>query len=123
MALYEYTPTFAPGESFPMTALVDVKAGQCLSVTGNELVSPTSGPDGAFVGFAVFDAKAGERITVRAEGICTFKATGAIAFGQRVTTAAAGTVAALSGTAYDTVIGVALAAAAGGVVKVKLIRG
>lgn len=123
MALYEYTPVFAPGESFPLTALVDVKAGQCLSVTGNELVSPSSAPDATFIGFAVFDAKAGERLTVRGEGICTFKATGAITFGQRVTTAANGTVAAFTGTAFDTVIGVALSTAANGVVKVKLTRG
>lgn len=119
----EYSPNYAPGESISLTAAAAVKAGQCLVVTGNELVSPSSAADGAFVGVAGYDAKLGEKVTVRTEGVMTLKATGAIAAGARVTTAATGTVAALSGTAYDTVIGIALSAAANNVVKVKLIRG
>lgn len=123
MATTEWVPTFAPGERFPLTAQVAIKAGQCLSVTGVELVSPTSAADATFIGVASFDTRQGDKVTVRGEGIMTLKATGAITFGQRVTTAANGTVAAFSGTTYDTVIGVALNTAANGVVKVKITRG
>lgn len=120
----EFTQLFSPGEAYTSTASTAVTGGNTLVVTGNDTVGRAAGVDGAFVGVAAFDAAAGQPVTVLCEGVMVLTASGAIARGDRVTTAANGAVAALgASTAYDTVIGVALAAAAGGTVKVKLIRG
>lgn len=88
-------------------------------MSGNDTVAPSSAPSAAWVGVAAHDAASGDKVTVTVGGVHELAASGAIAAGTAVIPAAAGAVATIaSETNYATVVGVALAAAAGGKVKV-----
>lgn len=119
----EHTPIFKPGEAITRVASAAVTGGQVLIVSGNDTVAPASAASAAWLGVAAFDAASGEQVTVLSGGVHELTASGAIAAGARVVTAAAGAVADIgAGTDYSQVVGVALAAAAGGKVRVKLVR-
>jgi hypothetical protein len=120
----EYTPSVPPGP-FTSTTSADVLAGKCLVVSGDNTVATSSAASVAFVGVAAFDALSGTKVTVHRGGIHVLAASGAIAAGELVTTAAAGAVAtqATPSAANDVqTIGVALSAAASSLVKVLLFR-
>jgi hypothetical protein len=120
----EFTPN-VPDGPFTSTLSAHATAGQCLVVSGDNTVAPSSGASVAYVGIAAFDAKSGDKITLLNEGNFTLAASGAIAAGELVTTAASGAVA-TQGTASAAndvqVIGVALSAAASSKVKVRIFR-
>ncbi|MBF6399777.1 DUF2190 family protein [Nocardia cyriacigeorgica] len=119
----EHSPIFNPGAAITRTASDAVTGGQLLIVSGNNTVAPSSAASGAWLGVAAFDAASGAAVTVLSGGVHELAASGAIAAGARVIPAAAGAVADLgAGTDYSQVVGVALAAAAGGKVLVKLAR-
>ena len=90
-----------------LVAGADVKKGQVVYVSGDMTVAPTSGASAAVLGVAMFDAKAGEPVAVECEGLMKLTASGTIAAGAKVVSAAGGKVAA--GT--ENTIGVALSAA------------
>ena len=120
----EYTPAVPLGP-FTSTTSAAVTAGNCLVVSGDNTVAKSSAASVAFVGIAAFDAGSGDKITVLRGGVHILAATGAIAAGELVTTATAGSVAtqgAVSTTNDVQVIGVALSAAASSLVKVLLFR-
>ncbi|WP_433592310.1 capsid cement protein [Nocardia sp. CA-145437] len=119
----EYAPIHKPGEAFTRTTSAAVTAGQVLIVSGNDTVAPSSAASAAWLGVAAFDAASGDIVTVLSGGVHELAASGAIAAGARVITAAAGAVADIAaGTDYSQIVGVALAAASGGKVRVKLAR-
>lgn len=119
----EYAAIFKPGEAFTRTTSAAVTGGQVLIVSGNDTVAPSSAASGAWLGVAAQDAASGDPVTVLTGGVHELAASGAIAAGARVIPAAAGAVADLgAGTDYSQVVGIALAAASGGKVRVKLAR-
>lgn len=119
----DYTPIFKPGQEITRNVSADVTGGQVVVVSGNDTVAPSSGANAAWIGVARFDAKTGDAVTVISGGVQELNASGGIAAGARVITAAAGAVADIAaGTDYSQIVGVALAAAANGKVRVKLAR-
>ncbi|WP_418344934.1 capsid cement protein [Rhodococcus pyridinivorans] len=119
----DHTPHFRPGQGITRTTSAAVTGGQLVAVSGNDTVAATTVATGAWLGVAAFDAPVGEKVTVLCEGVHELAASGAIAAGARVIPAAAGAVADLgAGTDYSQVVGIALAAASGGKVRVKLAR-
>lgn len=84
---------FDPGAPVTFTAGTAVTGGQLLAVTGNRTVGATAGVNAKWVGVAAFDAAAGERVTVVKGGVQRIMASGTIAAGDAVVSAAAGAVA------------------------------
>lgn len=120
----EYTP-LVPSGPFTSTTSAAVTGGKCLIASGNDTVAQSGGASAAFVGVAAFDAASGEKVTVLRGGVHSLDASGSIAAGDLVTTAASGAVAAQgtpSAANAVQVIGVALSAAASDKVKVLLFR-
>lgn len=116
----EYIPLFDDGDEITRTTSGVVTAGQALIVSGDDTVAASTAASAAFLGIAAFDAASGADVTVHLGKIHELASTGAIAAGDPVTTATAGTVAAFSGTTYSTIIGKALKAAAANKVVVRL---
>lgn len=119
----EYAPIFKPGEEFTRITSGAVTAGQLLIVSGNDTVAASAASVASWLGVADFDAASGEAVTVLSGGVQELAASGAIAAGAAVIPAAAGAVATIGAeTNYACVVGIALSAAAGGKVRVKLAR-
>lgn len=119
----EYAPIFKPGQAITRVTSAAVTGGQVVIVSGNDTVAASSTASAAWLGVAAHDAASGEAVTVLSGGVHELAASGAIAAGARVVTAAAGAVADIAaGTDYSQIVGVALAAASGGKVRVKLAR-
>jgi len=117
----EYVPIRKPGAALVSQASATITGGQLVAVSGNGTVAPTSGASAAWLGIAAFDAVAGDKVTIHAVGEHEMTASGAIAAGANVISAANGAVAAIgAGTDYSQVVGVAVAAASGGKVRVVL---
>lgn len=110
--MVDYLPKFKPGQSVTFTASADVTGGRLVAITGVRTVGPAGADSAAVVGVAGFDALAGERVTVftRAGGVQQLTASGAIAAGVKVSSAAAGKIQTVGSTTNP--IGLALEAAA-----------
>lgn len=96
---------FDPGAPVTFTTSAAVVGGQLLAVTGNRTAAPTAGINAKWVGVAGFDAASGERVTVVKGGVQRIMASGTIAAGDTVVSAADGkvaTVAAVNATAPTT---------------------
>jgi hypothetical protein len=108
----DYLPKFKPGVAVTFTASSDVVGGRLVAVSGNRTVAPAPADSPAVVGTAGFDALAGEKVTVftRAGSVHQLIASGAIAAGAKVTSAAAGKIATIGAGANP--IGLALESAA-----------
>ena len=85
----------------------DVKKGQVVEITGDAIVAPTSAASAKVLGVAMFDAKANEDVAVEAEGLFKLVASGTIAAGSKVASAADGKVA----TGTENTIGIAITSA------------
>lgn len=119
----DHIPHFQPGAAITLATSAQVTGGQLLVVSGNDTVAPSSASSGAWIGVAAFDAANGAKVTVLSGCVSELAASGAIAAGSPVVAAASGAVAAIgAGTDYSAVVGIALSAAAGGKVRVKLAR-
>lgn len=107
-----YLPKFLPGEAVTFTASADVIGGRLVAVSGDRAVAPAAADSATVVGVAGFDAKAGELVTVytRAGGVQRLTASGAIAAGAKVASAAAGKAQTIG--SLTNAIGIALEAAA-----------
>lgn len=90
-----------------LTAGADLTKGQVVYISDDMTVSPTADASKAVLGVAVFDAKSGEAAFVETEGLFALTASGTIAAGSQVESAADGKVATVGGTATK-VIGIAL---------------
>lgn len=113
----EVTPHYpsTPPISFGTTAAVT--GGQLVSVTGNMTVGPAGAASTAVVGVAARDAggtNQQNQVPVYRDGIHDLTATGAIAAGDKVAAAAAGTVAPIGANVFTTKVGTALEAIANG---------
>lgn len=106
----QYTPLFTPGAAITYSAGEAITGGQLVEITGDRVIAPAEAGSAKVVGVAAFDAAIGDDVTVFTGGVQRPLATGAIAAGDRVAAAAAGTVT----TAEEDTIGLALAAASDG---------
>ena len=121
----DYSPVYAPGQSFSATTSGAVTAGQALVVSGDGTMTASSTASVAFVSIAAFDAASGADVTVLSGGVHVLASSGAITAGELVTTAASGAVAtqgAASAANDVQCIGVALTTAASSKVTVLLFR-
>ncbi|MGF7124039.1 capsid cement protein [Rhodococcus sp. BE178] len=117
----EYIPIRKPGAALVSQASASITGGQLVAVSGNGTVAPAGAASSAWLGVAAFDAVSGDKVTIHAVGEHELTASGAIAAGAVVISAAAGAVAAIgAGTDYSQVVGVAVSAAAAGKVRVVL---
>ncbi|MGV9744599.1 capsid cement protein [Rhodococcus zopfii] len=117
----EYVPIRKPGAALVSQASATITGGQLVAVSGNGTVAPAGAGSSAWLGVAAFDAVSGDKVTIHAVGEHELTASGAIAAGGVVISAAAGAVAAIgSATDYSQVVGVAVSAAANGKVRVVL---
>lgn len=108
----DYLPKFKPGQAVTFKASAAVIGGRLVAITGDRTVGPAGADSAAVVGVAGFDAAIGEDVTVftRAGGVQSLTASGAIAAGAKVSSAAAGKIQTIGSTTNP--IGLALAAAA-----------
>lgn len=116
----EFAPLFDDGDEITRATSGAVTAGQALIVSGDDTVAASTAASAAFLGIAAFDAASGADVTVHLGKVHELTSTGAINAGDPITCAAAGAVAAFSGTTYSTIIGKALKAAASNKVVVRL---
>ncbi len=117
----EVSPLYFPADKLPRVASADIAASQVVVVSGDDTVAPSAGASSAWLGVAATSAKTGEQVVVASEGVWELAASGAIAAGARVISAANGAVATIgSETDYSRVVGTALRAAASGKVIVKI---
>jgi predicted RecA/RadA family phage recombinase len=117
----EHTPHYLPADRLPRTTSAAVTGGQLLVVSGDDTVAPSAAANAAWLGVAANDADSGAQVVVYTEGVHELAASGAIAAGARVISAADGAVATIGAeTNYARVVGVALSAAADNKVLVKL---
>lgn len=107
-----YVPRFKPGKDLTYVTTADVLSGQVVVLTGDYSVGPAGANSALTVGVATHDAPSGSRLVVSSGGVQRPIASGAIAAGARVSTAAAGKVATVTST--NPTIGTCLAAAADG---------
>lgn len=109
-----YMPTeFDQSGNLVETKLVagaDLTAGQVVEITDSMVVTPTTAASAKVLGVAMFDVKKDEPIAVECEGLFKLVASGSIAAGDHVVSAADGKVA----TGTTDTIGIALNAAADG---------
>ncbi|WLP90250.1 capsid cement protein [Gordonia sp. NB41Y] len=113
----EHTPKYLPGAAITFRASANVTGGQLVEITGNETVGPAAAKSAKAVGVAAFDAKSSELVTVHTDGVHRLTAAAAVAAGASVEAAASGGV---QTNTDGAVVGLALAAASGGKVLVKL---
>lgn len=108
----DYQPHFFPADNIPLVLTGTVSGGQPVNAAG----TVCSAGDGAFVGISDRDGVAGDQIQPYTTGVHTLTASGSIAVGDRVKTAASGAVAKFTaGTdASDLQVGKALTAATNG---------
>lgn len=119
----EHLPIFAPGTAVTYTASAAITGGQLVAITGNRTVGPAGAGSSAWIGVAAHDAANGAKVLVESGGVHELAAPGAVAAGANVIAAAAGAVATIGAeTDFSKIVGVAIAAAAGNKVLVKLAR-
>ncbi len=107
----DYAPLFMPGDAITGTTSGAVTGGRLLAVSGNGTVAHAGADSNAVVGVAAFDAGSGTLVTYHGRGqVHVTTAAGAITAGDRVNTAANGTV--KTATAGVGNIGVAMTTAA-----------
>lgn len=122
----ETAPIYFPADKLPLTTSADVTAGQVVVVSGANTVAPIASASEAWLGVAAHDAASGKAIVVYTEGVHQVPSSGSIAAGKPVIGASGGAVAAFAngntgGSGEpETVIGVALSAAANSKVVIKL---
>lgn len=106
----DYLPKFKPGQAVTFATSADVTGGTLVAVSGDRTVA-TAGADALAIGTAGFDAVSGDDVTVflRGSGVHSLTASGAIAAGAQVISAAGGEVATIGEGANP--IGIALTAA------------
>lgn len=120
----DHLPHLLPGREPTLTASAAVVGGQTIVITGNMTGAPAAGVSALFIGVAGRDAANGATFPCYTGGVHDLQATGAIAAGEHVTTAAGGTVATIGAGTFQNDIGIALEAIANGAKgRIKLHRG
>ncbi|MGD9607395.1 MAG: DUF2190 family protein [Leucobacter sp.] len=113
MSPKNYLPIHRPGDTVTFNVTTAVTAGQVVQVGSTDMsVAPAAAKSTSVVGVAGHDAAIGDKLTVEVgKPIHELKASGAIARGARVETAAAGAVRTITD---GSVFGIALTTAADG---------
>lgn len=107
----DYLPRFKPGTAVTFTASADVIGGRAAEVTGDRTAAHADAASTKYIGIFGHSAKAGQKVTVHLPGqVQHAVASGAIAAGVAVQTAANGLIAAGS----TAKIGLSISAAADG---------
>lgn len=118
----DYLPKHKPGQAITRTATGAITGGLLVNVAG----TVAGANDTTWLGVAANDAAIGQQFGVYMDGVQYLTASAAISAGARVKCAAAGQIVTLAAgsDAYDTLVGIALEAAAGAasVIAVKLTR-
>lgn len=110
----DYVPLYKPGQAITRQASAAITGGQVVVVTGDGTVGPSAAASAAFVGVAAFDAAVGDQVTVHKGGVQRPVASGAVAAGDIVVTAAAGRVVTNAAPGAGQQVGIALSTAADG---------
>jgi hypothetical protein len=111
----EYLPVKVDGDALTLSAGATITGGQVVFVSAANTVTATAGANSAWLGVAGFDAVSGDNVTVYTTGVQECTASGTIAAGNLLESAAAGAVAAHTlGTNDGNVVGTALTAATNG---------
>lgn len=110
----DYLPKFAPGETVTRTASATIVGGQMVVITGTNTVGPSAGANAAWFGVAAHNAAVGEPVTVFKGGIQRPLATGAVAAGDILVTAANGRLTTNAAPAAGQQVGIAIAPATDG---------
>lgn len=118
----EILPLVKPGDNRTFTAGAAITGGQVVYVSGARTVTPTAGANAAWIGVALHDAASGDKVTVGGPAVYQLAASGAIAAGALVVSAAAGAVATIGAGTFDQVVGITESAAASNLVRVRTFR-
>lgn len=110
------TARFKPGHEVSFTASAAITGGQLVEVTGARTVAPAAAASSKAIGYAQRDAASGASVPIFlvGGGVVLATASGAVAAGDQIVTAAAGAAATSATPATGTRIGIALTAAASG---------
>ncbi len=107
----DYAPLYMPGDVITGVTSGAVTGGRLLAVSGNNTVAHAAADSNAVVGTAAFDAASGANVSYHGRGqVHVSTAAGAITAGDRINSAANGTV--KTATAGVGNIGIALTTAA-----------
>lgn len=108
----DYQPHYLPADQIPLVLTGTVTGGQMVNAAG----AACGANDGSWIGVADRDGVAGDQIEPYTEGVQTLIASGTLALGDRVKTAAAGKVTKFTGGTdnSDLQVGKCLAAATDG---------
>ncbi|WP_104128227.1 head maturation protease, ClpP-related [Cryobacterium sp. Y57] len=95
LTMADYLPKFSAGKSVTFNTSTAVVGGRLVAVTGDLTVGPAGADSAAVVGVASVDTIVGDAVTVytRPSGVQRLVASGAIAAGAKVISAAAGKIA------------------------------
>jgi hypothetical protein len=119
----EYLPIYRPGQVLTLKASGAITGGQLVAVSGAGTVAVSGAASAAWVGVAAFDAATNDNVTIHSNGVQNLTASGTIAAGDSLVTAATGQVATGAAATPAAFVGVALTAATNGnKVRVKLAR-
>lgn len=110
----DFLPHYQDGDVLTFAATTTITGGQVVEVTGNMSVGAAGAASTKVVGVALSDAVSGGTVRVGRVGVYDLTATGAIAAGDHVCSAAAGTVATIGANTFQTDFGIALEAITGG---------
>lgn len=119
----EYSPLFRPGKAITRTTSAAVTGGQLVAVGAGGAVAATAGSSATFLGVAAFDAASGTDVTVECGGTQRIVASGAVAAGDILVSAAGGKVATNAAPGAGQQVGIALTDAVdGATVDVQMAR-
>ncbi len=110
----DYVPKFNPGQDITSTTSAAVVGGELLAVSGTGTVAKTSAASASVVGVAKFDAASGAKVGISTGGVQILTASGGIAAGALVVSAADGKAATIGANTFDKLIGLALTTATDG---------
>jgi hypothetical protein len=119
----EYLPIYRPGQALTLKASAGITGGQLVAVSGAGTVATAGAAAANWVGVAAFDASTNDNVTIHCGGVQSLTASGSIAAGDSLVSAASGQVATGAAATPSAFVGVALTAATNGnKVRVKFSR-
>jgi hypothetical protein len=111
----DYLPVKIPSDTLALVAGATITGGQVVAISAANTVTPTTAASAKVVGVAAYDVASGDLLTVHCVGVQETNASGTIAAGDPVESAAAGAVATHTlGTNDGNIIGIALTGATNG---------
>jgi hypothetical protein len=119
----EYLPIYRPGQVLTLKASAGITGGVLVAVSGSGTVATSGATAATWLGVAAFDASTNDNVTIHCGGVQNLTASGSIAAGDSLVTAASGQVATGAAATPAAFVGIALTAATNGnKVRVKMSR-